>query len=139
VDVDTDGTGLLVKNIPMIILFSSLILADFFWGMANQCITNPILPVIAAGIGAIFGIIWASVLTTNKLTDFYYISGTSTKEICSAPTQKRFKCSKPGSTKVDSKSSTAKATDKPNTHSDSSSQSLSNPFGKSDLISNPFG
>ena len=96
-DVDKDGTGLLLKNIPMILLFCILILADFFWNTLNKCIKNPIFPIIAAGLGAIFGVVWATILTSNKLTDFYYVSGTSTKEVCSAPTQKSFKCWKSAS------------------------------------------
>jgi hypothetical protein len=96
-DVDTDNTGIMLKNIPMIILFSSLILADFGWNMVNKCLGNPLFAVLAGGIGASIGVAWATILTTYQLTQFYYISGTSTKEVCSAPTQKSFKCWKSSS------------------------------------------
>lgn len=95
--VDTDNTGLMITNIPMIILFSILILADFAWNMIQGCTKNAALPVIAGGMGALFGVAWASVLTANKLTQFYYVTGTSTKEVCSVPTKKSFKCWKSSS------------------------------------------
>jgi len=96
-DVDTDNTGIMLKNIPTILLFIILILADFAWSTINKCTPSLLYPLLAGGIGAMFGVGWASVLTAYKLTDFYYISGTSTREVCSAPTQKSFKCWKSSS------------------------------------------
>jgi len=91
-DVDKDNTGIMLKNIPMIVLFCILIIGDFLWNMANKCISNPLFPLVSGGIGAAIGVSWALVLTSNHLTDFYYVSGTSTKEVCSRPTNKSFKC-----------------------------------------------
>jgi hypothetical protein len=96
-DVDKDNTGIMLKNIPTILLFIILILADFAWSLINKCTPSLLHPLLAGGIGAMFGVGWASILTAYKLTDFYYISGTSTREVCSAPTQKSFKCWKSSS------------------------------------------
>jgi hypothetical protein len=93
-DVDTDNSGLMLKNIPMILLFVLLILADLAWNFINRCMKNPMLGIVSGLIGAAIGVGWASVLTSHHLTDFYYISGTSSKEVCSIPTQKVFKCKK---------------------------------------------
>lgn len=85
--------NLVSQNIPTIVIFPALIVADFFW-MANNNCASVMAILLATIVGGTIGIGWSSLIDSMKLSKYQYFSGLSTKETCSLAANQSFKCRK---------------------------------------------
>lgn len=86
------------QNIPILILFPLLILAEAFWIISNKCLygVRPIMSIISAiVIGGLFGLAWASIIVYTGKKDLQFIT-TSGMDVCSRPSKMVYRC-KPSS------------------------------------------
>lgn len=79
------------QNIPVFIIFSLLIGADFYWNISNSCF-KPLSLLTSLLIGTGCGIAWAYFIDSLKVTKLQYFNGLSNKEFCSVPAKQTFKC-----------------------------------------------
>jgi hypothetical protein len=79
-------------NIGIIILFPILLLAEIIWNIKFACF-EPTTCVYTLIIACLFGIMYASIIDSLKLPRLNYLNIGSNKEICSKPTNQRFRCS----------------------------------------------
>jgi hypothetical protein len=82
---------LVTQNIPTLIIFPALILADWIWMSYNNCATVMSL-LMATIVGGSIGAGWSALIDSMKLTKYQYFSGLSTKETCSLAKKQSFKC-----------------------------------------------
>lgn len=84
--------GLIMTNIPTIIVFSSFILFQLYWSTENQCntFTNSF---ISLAIG--FGLGWVMSMAIDKagIVELQYFNGIKDKEVCKRSANTKFKCS----------------------------------------------
>jgi hypothetical protein len=83
--------NLTTQNIPMFVIFPTLILADIFWSVSNSCSSNELLLsalIIGGGVGAIWGLI----IDSTNMTNLTYYSGVSNNEVCSQPKRSLYRC-----------------------------------------------
>lgn len=81
------------QNIPTLIVFPLLIVADWFWMSANRCASTMAI-LLATIVGGGAGVAWASLIDSMKLSKYMYFNGLSTKETCSLSAKQSFKCRK---------------------------------------------
>jgi len=79
------------SNIPTFIVLSLMILADFAWNIQNSCSDAKYL-VVALIIGGSVGSIWALIIQSLKMPDLQYITGISSAETCSMPSNTVIRC-----------------------------------------------
>jgi len=84
---------LVSQNIPTLILFPLLIIADWIWMSSNQC-ASVMAVLMATIIGGGVGAAWSALIDFMKLSKYQYFSGLSTKETCSLAAKQSFKCRK---------------------------------------------
>ena len=70
------------RNIPVIIIFSIVILAQFFWLILNRC-TRPLLAVMSIALGFGFGWLFSYIIDINNLADLQYFTGLYDQDVCS--------------------------------------------------------
>lgn len=80
-----------MNNLPTLILFPLLILADLVWNIKNSCY-QPYGIIISIIIGGAFGAIWAAIIDSMKKPDLFFLSTGSNRETCSRPSKQLFKC-----------------------------------------------
>jgi hypothetical protein len=80
------------KNITMMILFSSIIIADWIWHNNFKCNSNQKL-LASLLVGFVIGFGWSAIIASTNQIQLQYLNGISNKEYCSLPTTQRFKCS----------------------------------------------
>jgi hypothetical protein len=85
--------NLVSQNIPTIIIFPVLIVADWFWMTSNQC-ASAMAVLMATIVGGSVGAGWSALIDSMKLTKYQYFSGLSTKDTCSLAAKQTFKCTK---------------------------------------------
>lgn len=78
-------------NLPTIIFFPVLILADIFWNANNKCY-NMLSLGTSLIIGLLFGLLWAIVIDTMKLTSLQYFNNVAGNDVCKRPSNQTFKC-----------------------------------------------
>jgi hypothetical protein len=80
-----------LNNLPTIIFFPVVIIADMVWNLKNSCysITRLIGSLI---IGGGVGFSWGLILHKSKLGNLQYFTKVSGKEECSRPAKSTFKC-----------------------------------------------
>jgi hypothetical protein len=80
------------QNIPTLIFFPLLIIADLIWNIKNSC--NTFIQLLASLIlGGLFGTLWAVIIDSTNSTNLQYFSGVNTnKEVCSKPSKSTFRC-----------------------------------------------
>ena len=81
---------LMKQNMPTLIFFPALVIADILWNKKNDCAN---VQAIVAGIviGGAVGGLWAYMVDSLKLTKMQYMTGMGNAETCSVSKQK-FKC-----------------------------------------------
>lgn len=84
--------NLAAKNITMIILFCSIIIADWTWHRNFNCNSNQRL-LFSLLVGFVIGFGWSAIIASTNQIQLQYLNGISNKEYCSLPTTQRFKCS----------------------------------------------
>lgn len=83
--------GLASQNIPTLVVFPILIVADFIWNISASCSTG-------WGIGASFivgmsfGLVWALTIDRSKITKLQYFNGLSNRQYCIVPNNQTYKC-----------------------------------------------
>ena len=77
-------------NIPTLILFPILILADIFWNTSNQCfpLASCILSLI---VGGGLGVAWSAIIQKN-MPDMQYLIIGSNRQMCMQPSEQTFVC-----------------------------------------------
>jgi hypothetical protein len=82
---------LAIYNVPTLVLFPLLILADIWWNFSHNCfpIVNCIITfIIATGCG----IAWAYFIEETKMPGLQYFNIGSNRERCTRPSKQKFKC-----------------------------------------------
>ena len=82
---------LITQNLPTLIIFPILILADFMWHSNNNC-SKPAAILGAIIIGGLTGVFWSYIIDSTKLKKLQYFNGISNKETCSLPSKQLFRC-----------------------------------------------
>lgn len=78
-------------NIPTLVFFPLLIVADFVWNIRNSC--NSFFQLLSSLIlGGLFGLIWAAIISSTKASNLQYFSIVNQKEVCSKPSSNTFRC-----------------------------------------------
>lgn len=82
---------LTMYNLPTLIFFPILIVADFVWNTINSCfgIFELVLAVI---VGSLSGLLWAHVVDRIGKPDLFFLNVGSDKTVCQRPTKQLFKC-----------------------------------------------
>lgn len=83
--------NLAIYNVPTLVLFPLLILADIWWNFSHNCF--PIVNcAITLGIAAGCGIAWSYFIEETNMPGLQYFNVGSNRERCTRPTKQRFKC-----------------------------------------------
>jgi hypothetical protein len=83
--------GLMLSNLPFLILFPSLILFDFGWNLLYRC-ANFFGLSVSLIIGGGMGFLWAYLIQLSGLVNLTYMSGGVANETCQMAAQTQFKC-----------------------------------------------
>lgn len=79
------------ENIPTLTLFPLFIMYQLYWSTTNKCntLTNSIISmVLGGGIGAFF----SYMVDKSGIVQLQYFNGISNAEVCSRPSNQKFKC-----------------------------------------------
>ena len=81
-----------IDNVPMLVFFPILILADAYWNTQYECfpVLNIFLTLIIAGG---FGVGWAALMDLTKLKGLQYYSVGTNREVCKRAGKQKFRCS----------------------------------------------
>ena len=79
------------QNIPTLIFFPTLIVADAVWNTTYNCATWVDIT-LSLGLGIAFGMGWAAIIDSTKMTNLQYFNRISGNAECSRPTKQTFKC-----------------------------------------------
>ena len=82
---------LTMQNIPTLVIFPIIIIADYIWNISNNCSNIAILflsMVLGGGIGAL----WAYIIDSTGKVDLQLFNGISTASVCSKPSRQILKC-----------------------------------------------
>ena len=79
------------NNIPILVIFPVLIVADFIWTMIWKC-SSWWKQVWSIAVGGSVGLFWAYVISSSSLSSLLYLSIMSNAQICSRPSKTRFRC-----------------------------------------------
>jgi hypothetical protein len=83
-----------LNNIPTLIFFPILILADFIWNIMNDCYTafGVILSLFAGGL---MGLAWSSIIIRLNQPNLLFLNVGSSQSVCQRPSKQLFKCTFP--------------------------------------------
>jgi hypothetical protein len=86
-----------LNNIPTLIFFPILILADFIWNVMNDCYSTfgIILSLFAGGL---MGLVWSSVILRLNQPNLLFLNIGSSQSVCQRPSKQLFKCTFPTTT-----------------------------------------
>jgi hypothetical protein len=79
------------QNIPTLVIFPVIILADIIWQFTNGC-ANTFALAAALIVSGLLGVAWASIIYSIGNSSLYYLNPLSNKESCSIPSKQNFKC-----------------------------------------------
>ena len=88
------ANSLSLSNLPTLIFFPILILADLIWNIMNDCYTTSGV-FIALVLGSIMGIFWARVISKLNQPNLLFLNVGSNQTVCQRPTKQLFKCTFP--------------------------------------------
>ena len=84
--------NLALTNIPTLIFFPLLIMADLWWNINNHCYS--IMPIFVAFIvGGGCGVAWSAIIDSFGQPSLMYYNVGSNATVCSRPSKQLFKCS----------------------------------------------
>ncbi len=83
--------NLAIQNIPTLILFPVMIIAEAFWNRMYYCATLVQL-ISAFGIGSLCGFGWAQIIRKTGAVQLQYFNGINNGAVCSRPSKQKFKC-----------------------------------------------
>jgi hypothetical protein len=84
--------NLAIQNIPTLVLFPILIIAEAHWNRVYHCATIVQL-IWALGIGSVCGFAWAQIIRSTGAIQLQYFNGINNGSVCSRPSKQKFKCS----------------------------------------------
>ena len=79
-------------NLPTIIIFPFLMLADLMWHYTYKC-SSILSSLISISIGLVCGLCWGAIIDSSNATNLQYLNGISGQNTCSRPQSQKFKCS----------------------------------------------
>jgi NAD/NADP transhydrogenase beta subunit len=79
------------SNIPTLMFFPGLILADIIWNITNKCF-KPFGIIIALIVGGGIGAAWAALIDSFKQPGLFFLNVGSDKVVCQRPSKQLFKC-----------------------------------------------
>jgi hypothetical protein len=79
------------SNIPTLIFFPVLILADIIWNIMNNCF-KPFGIVVSIVVGGGIGAAWAYLIDSFKQPRLFFLNVGSDKVVCQRPSKQLFKC-----------------------------------------------
>lgn len=80
-----------VYNLPVLIVFPILLIAEIFWNLQNGCFSVMqclIALILAGGLGVLYSVI----IDELKMPKLQFLSAGSTREVCNMPQKQKFKC-----------------------------------------------
>lgn len=83
--------NLVMQNIPTLILFPALIIAETFWNRKYQCASFNQIG-MAVAIGSLCGFVWARIIRSTGAVQLQYFNGINNSQACSRPSKQKFKC-----------------------------------------------
>jgi hypothetical protein len=84
----------LQQNVPVLVFFPLLILAELWWLNINSCLganNFALLALLGVLLGGIGGVIWAVMVTSMGVPSLQYIVS-KREDVCSRPTKSLFRC-----------------------------------------------
>jgi hypothetical protein len=85
---------IVIKNIPTLVIFSLLIIAEFVNAfIIEQCIKNPLYLVASMVIGGSFGVLFAYMVNLSGIVQLQYFNGITNQQVCTRATNAKYKCS----------------------------------------------
>ena len=83
-----------LNNLPTLIFFPILILADFIWNIMNDCYsaTGVVLSLL---IGGGMGVAWSVIITRLNQPNLLFLNVGSNQSVCQRPSKQLFKCTFP--------------------------------------------
>ena len=83
--------NLALTNIPTLVFFPSLIIADMWWNLKNNC--YGLLSILVASIiGGGCGVAWSAIIDGYGQPSMMYYNVGSNANVCSRPSKQLFKC-----------------------------------------------
>ncbi len=79
------------QNIPTLVIFPVIILADAIWQLTNSCATSGAI-ITAIIIAGLLGVAWGAIIYSIGNSALYYLNPLSNKESCSVAAKQKFKC-----------------------------------------------
>ncbi len=87
-----NDTHVTMRNIPMMIMFSSLILYQLYWSVTNFC--SSLLPTfMSLSLGFGFGWIFSILIDKSGIADLQYFNGIKNQDVCTQLSSEVFSCS----------------------------------------------
>lgn len=82
---------LVIQNIPTLIIFPLLIIADYIWNISNNC-SNIALLFLSMVSGGIIGALWAYIIDSTGKVNLQLFNGISSQSVCSRPSKQILRC-----------------------------------------------
>jgi hypothetical protein len=83
-----------LNNLPTLIFFPILILADFIWNIMNDCYAA-IGVVLSLIIGSAMGVAWSAIIMNLNQPNLLFLNIGSNQSVCQRPSKQLFKCTFP--------------------------------------------
>jgi hypothetical protein len=83
-----------LSNLPTLIFFPILILADFIWNIMNNCYTA-LGVLMSLIIGGAMGVAWAVIIMQLNQPNLLFLNIGSSQSVCQRPSKQLFKCTFP--------------------------------------------
>lgn len=83
-----------LNNLPTLIFFPILILADFIWNIMNNCY-NPFGVILSLVAGGGMGVAWAVIITQLNQPNLLFLNVGTDQSVCQRPSKQLFKCTFP--------------------------------------------
>lgn len=83
--------NLVMQNIPTLVIFPVLIIADYIWNISNNC-SNILILFLSMVLGGGIGALWAYLIDSTGKVDLQLFNGISSKSVCSRPTRQIMRC-----------------------------------------------
>ena len=83
--------NLAVQNIPTLIIFPLIIIAEFAWNMFYKCTTMAGI-IVAFLVGGGIGVAWSAIIKSSGAVNLQYFNGISNANTCTRSSKQKFKC-----------------------------------------------
>jgi hypothetical protein len=83
--------NLAVQNIPTLIIFPLIIIAEFAWNMFYKCTTMAGI-IVAFLVGGGIGVAWSAIIKSSGAVNLQYFNGISNANACTRSSTQKFKC-----------------------------------------------